>query len=84
VSKYEPSDLLFSNIIVSTSETVRQKFLLNMHVTLKKGVLYVGSAGTGKTTVIKDYFTTLDKEKVLSASINFNSFTDSKLLQQVI
>lgn len=51
-----------------------------MHVKAKKGVLYVGSAGTGKTTNIKDFFSTIDKEYILSASINFNSYTDSKAL----
>lgn len=55
-----------------------------MHTRKKKGVLYVGSAGTGKTTVIRDYFSTLDKEYTLSSSINFNSYTDSKALQTVI
>lgn len=50
----------------------------------KKGVLYVGSAGTGKTTVIKDYFSTLDKDRVLNSSINFNNYTDSKALQVVV
>jgi dynein heavy chain len=55
-----------------------------MHTRKKKGVLYVGSAGTGKTTIIKDYFSTLDKEYTLSSSINFNSYTDSKALQTVI
>jgi dynein heavy chain len=55
-----------------------------MHVKARKGLLYVGSAGTGKTTIIKDYFTTLDKELIGNASINFNSYTDSKALQTVI
>lgn len=55
-----------------------------MHIKAKKGVLYVGSAGTGKTTNIKDYFSTLDNEYTLSSSINFNSYTDSKALQTVI
>lgn len=41
-------------------------------------MLYVGSAGTGKTTIIKDYFGTLDKEVTLNASMNFNNYTDSK------
>lgn len=63
-----------------TAETTRQRFILDMHVKYKKGVLYVGSAGTGKTTIIKDYFSTLDKEFILSASINFNSYTDSRAL----
>jgi dynein heavy chain len=55
-----------------------------LHTASRKGVLYVGSAGTGKTTIIQDYFSQLDPESVLSASINFNSFTDSKALVVVI
>jgi Cdc6-like AAA superfamily ATPase len=43
-------------------------------------MLYVGSAGTGKTTIIKDYFATLNKDVTLNASINFNNYTDSKAL----
>ena len=85
VKKYEAiGEGLFNNIVVPTAETTRQRFLLDMHVKAKKGVLYVGSAGTGKTTIIKDYFSTLDKDQALSASLNFNSYTDSKALQRVI
>lgn len=84
VRKYDPVEGLFNNIVVPTAETTRQRFLLDIHVKAKKGVLYVGSAGTGKTTIIKDYFSTLDKEYTLSASLNFNSYTDSKALQVVI
>ena len=63
VKKYEAiGEGLFNNIVVPTAETTRQRFLLDMHVKAKKGVLYVGSAGTGKTTIIKDYFSTLDKD----------------------
>jgi len=47
-------------------------------------MLYVGAAGTGKTTIIKDYFSTLDKEKTIYGIINFNSYTDSKAMQVVI
>jgi dynein heavy chain len=71
-------------MVVPTAETTRQSFLLDMHVRIKKGMLYVGAAGTGKTTIIKDYFSTLDKEKTIYAAINFNSFTDSKAMQVVI
>ena len=46
----------------------------------RKAVLYVGAAGTGKTTILKNYFTTVNKELVLTASMNFNSYTDSKTL----
>jgi dynein heavy chain len=75
---------LFQNLVVPTAETTRQRYLLGLHTASRKGVLYVGSAGTGKTTIIQDYFSMLDPESVLSASINFNSFTDSKALQVVI
>lgn len=47
-------------------------------------MLYVGAAGTGKTTIIKDYFSGLDKEKTVYATVNFNSYTDSKALQVVV
>jgi dynein heavy chain len=77
-------DGLFNNLVVPTAETTRQRFLLDMHVKARKGMVYVGSAGTGKTTIIKDYFSTLDKETTISASINFNSYTDSKALQVVV
>jgi len=75
---------LFSNLIVPTADTTRQCNLLEMHVAARKGMLYVGSAGTGKTTIVKQYFSTLDKDKTIYASINFNSYTDSKAMQVVI
>ena len=57
---------------------------MSFHTASRKGVLYVGSAGTGKTTIVLDYFSQMDPESVLSAGINFNSFTDSKALKVVI
>jgi dynein heavy chain len=84
VKKYDPTEGLYTNIVVPTAETTRQRFIIDMHVKQKKGVLYVGSAGTGKTTIIKDYFSILDKEFTLNSSINFNSYTDSKALQAVV
>ena len=77
-------DGLFSNLVVPTAETTRQRFLLEVHVKASKGILYVGSAGTGKTTIVRDYFSTLDAETTLSAATNFNSYTDSKALQVVV
>ena len=43
-------------------------------------MLYVGNAGTGKTTIIKDYFTKNKKKKMLNASMTFNNYADSKTL----
>ena len=55
-----------------------------MHVGARKGVLYVGTAGTSKTTIIKDYFSKLDPETRETQSISMNSYTDSAALQVVI
>jgi dynein heavy chain len=85
IPSFDPNfDGLFNNLVVPTAETTRQKFIIDLHVQSRKGVIYVGSAGTGKTTNIKDYFTSLDPESVLNSSINFNSYTDSKALQVVL
>lgn len=79
--RYEESEL-FESIVVPTTETVKNKFLLDLHIERSKPILFVGTAGTAKTTYVKDYFRYVDKEKIRTASINFNSYTDSLSLQQ--
>lgn len=39
--------------------------------------MFIGSAGTGKTAVMKNYLATTNSEKVTYTTINFSSFTDS-------
>jgi dynein heavy chain len=92
MDKVKPFDSLyeglFSAIIVSTAETERQKYLLEMHKQVNKGILYVGIAGTGKTTIVKDYFADCDnpinESDVLHTQINFNNYTSSMTLQTVV
>lgn len=78
----------FSSIIVGTAETERQKFLLNMHKIVNKGILYVGIAGTGKTTIVQDYFADCDNpvndSDVLHTQCNFNNYTSALTLQNVV
>jgi dynein heavy chain len=75
---------LFENLVVPTADTTRNSFLLDLHVSAKKGMIYVGKAGTGKTTIISNYFDGLDKDSTLTSSMNFNSYTDSGALQVVL
>jgi dynein heavy chain len=75
---------LFANLVVPSAETTRQKFLIDVHRKTRKGMMFVGFAGTGKTTIIKDYFAEVDKEITVCASMSMNSYTDSKALQAVI
>jgi len=54
-------------------ETVTLAWYMKLHVEQARGVMLVGNAGTGKTTIIKDYLSTLDTDKILSSVINMNS-----------
>ena len=79
-------DGLFANLVVPTAETARQSYMIDIHRkhNPRKGVLLIGIAGTGKTTVINNYFAAFDPEKTLASTINFNSYTDSYALQSVL
>lgn len=46
--------------------------------------MFIGSAGTGKTAVMKNYLATTNPEKVTYTQINFSSYTDSLALQKNI
>jgi len=85
VKPYNPDfDGLFANLVVPSAETTRQKFLIDVHRKTRRGLIYVGFAGTGKTTIIKDYFSEADKETTVCTSMSMNSYTDSRALQTVI
>jgi dynein heavy chain len=78
VKPYDTSyDGLFNNLVVPTAETTRQKFLIDVHRVTKKGMVFIGNAGTGKTIILKDYFANADLEKTVCATLNFNNYTDS-------
>ena len=56
IQAYIPTEeTIFSKIYVGTVHTTRLRFLLDIHLKRRKPILFVGSAGTGKTAVIKDY-----------------------------
>lgn len=82
VPEYHPmGEMVFSSIVVPTTESVRLTSLLQTLVTVPKvPVLLVGAAGTGKTTLVKEYLRNMD-EDMTSGSINMNYYTDSKSLQ---
>lgn len=77
-------ETIFSKIYVPTMHTTRLRFLLDQHLLRRKPVLFVGSAGTGKTAVIKDYLVQTKPDLVAYKTINFSSFTDSLALQKNI
>jgi len=75
------NEVTFANLVVDTADSVRLTFLLNSYVKRKRGVMFVGGAGTGKTTIMANYLKDMGDETLLSSIINMNYYTDSLTLQ---
>eukprot|EP00906_Rhabdomonas_costata_P031047 RCo043883 len=85
VPKFKYSkDLKFAQINVETADTVRLTYLMNLFIINQKPVLLVGTAGTGKTRIIKERLDKLESSEMIYRVINFNSRTDSKTLQTIM
>lgn len=85
VKSYEHDpELEFNEIIVNTEETTQVAFIMDKLMNRQKPVLLVGTAGTGKTSLVKSKLQTLNPEDVLYSTINFNSMTDSMTLQTIM
>jgi dynein heavy chain len=79
----------FSSVYVETVETTRLEALMDYLVQGKNGngggnaVLLVGTAGTGKTALIRNYLHHLTEEdRWLSDTISMNYFVDAGILQR--
>eukprot|EP00741_Cyanophora_paradoxa_P005992 tig00000955_g5810.t1 len=85
VQSYTPiSGTLFANIFVPTLDTTRLTYLLDLLIPRRHPVLFVGNAGTGKTTIMKDKLRSLDTDVLMSIAVNLNCFSDSMSLQLIM
>jgi len=73
--------MVFGNIYVATMETQRLTYLLDLLMPNKHACMFVGGAGTGKTTIMADKLRNMDVDAFAFMNINLNCFTDSMLLQ---
>ena len=81
---YGPGETPFSKLVVQTVDSVRLTYLMDLMVQKRHPIMFVGTAGTGKTTLIKNYLAQLDSDKELFDVINMNYYMDSKALQQLL
>jgi dynein heavy chain, axonemal len=70
----------FSALVVPTVDTTRLTALLDQLVKKGHPVMFVGTAGTGKTTLVKTYLSTL-QDPILSSTVTMNYYMDSAALQ---
>ena len=80
----KPGEAPFNSLFVETVETVRMTYLLDKLARNGKYAMFVGNAGTGKTEIIKNYLSGLDKETdgIISKNIVMSYYTSSFTLQQ--
>ncbi|KAL7443397.1 hypothetical protein ACHAXH_005661 [Discostella pseudostelligera] len=78
-----PGQTPFNELFVETVETVRITYLIDKLARNGKYAMLVGSTGTGKTEIIKNYLGSLDKEidGILSKNIVMSYYTSSSTLQ---
>ncbi|KAH8862796.1 Dynein heavy chain 3, axonemal [Schistosoma japonicum] len=73
-----------SDMIVSTIETERMYFFLNLYTTHNIPLLLVGPTGTGKSVIANNYLIQLPKEKYLPNILNFSARTSANQTQDII
>ena len=76
--------LEFQNIVVTTIDTIRYRFLFDLLVTHGKHVLFGGPTGTGKTVYIKQALDEQDKSKFQNVQSSFSAQTSANQIQDII
>jgi len=71
----------FADITVQTADTVRLTKLMDLFMDNGRPVMFVGTAGTGKSTIIMAKLKSLNPEEKLFRVIAFNSLTNPRDLQ---
>ncbi|XP_077995609.1 dynein axonemal heavy chain 10-like isoform X2 [Glandiceps talaboti] len=83
VPKYtHDAEKKFNEILVPTVDTVRNTWLLEQQMRIRRPVLFVGDTGTSKTATILDFLRKMDQESHLILNINFSSRTSSMDVQR--
>ncbi|GBG28212.1 Dynein heavy chain 2, axonemal [Hondaea fermentalgiana] len=81
LDKHTPiAEVDFQDIVIPTIDSVRCTYVLRQLSRQHHPVCLIGSAGTGKTTVMREFLRTMSGE-FASATINVNYYTDAAVLQ---
>eukprot|EP00955_Chlamydomonas_euryale_P086332 364207-Chlamydomonas_euryale.AAC.2 len=76
------ADAEYSQIIVTTVDVVRTRFLLSTMVSHGEPMLLVGATGTGKSAYVKAFLAAgLDRAKWVSMAFNFSAQTSANMTQ---
>ncbi|CAH8620633.1 unnamed protein product [Schistosoma intercalatum] len=76
-------ELPLQAMLVPTTETTRLRYFLDLLLQRKRPVMLVGNAGTGKTVLVQDTFSSFN-EDIMITNVPFNFYTTSEMLQRVL
>ena len=80
---YDPA-VPMATVTVPTPETCSVTYWMKILVNMRRPVMLAGPAGTGKTQIVYGMLAGFDPQDFLSASINFNFYTTSAVLQNTM
>ncbi len=72
------------SVLVSTNETTRLRYFIDLLLEKRRPIMLVGASGTGKTVLMNNKFNSLSIEDWLVVSVPFNFYTTSEVLQKVL
>lgn len=70
----------YFNILVPTQDTAKYKYILNILLENNINLLLMGETGVGKSVIVGDFLSSLDKDKYVFTALNFSAQTSSKNL----
>lgn len=73
-----------ASVTVPTTETCSVTFWMKILVNMRRPVMLAGPSGTGKTQIVNGMLAEFDPAQMLSATINFNFYTTSAVLQNTM
>ncbi|KAF5404423.1 hypothetical protein PHET_02178 [Paragonimus heterotremus] len=73
-----------SDMIVTTVDTARMNYFLNLYTIHQIPLLLVGPTGTGKTAIANGYLISLPKEQYIPNTLNFSARTSANQTQDII
>ena len=79
--EFDSETMSMASLTVPTPETVSVSFWMSRLVDRRIPVMLVGDTGCGKTALVNGLLREQDSGKLVSTTINFNFFTDSRTLQ---
>ena len=84
----ESDAALLSRVYVPTADSARLTYLLHNLITHQYPICFVGTAGTGKTSIVKHFLRNRlradENQEIKATTLNLNCFTDSKSFQALL